>query len=131
VPPDCPVSQRSNGSLCQRSTLQSAKVSNSAATESEAQKLEGTGLSDVAPDYPVQLEDMALQRSTAPNPNRYADVACTGQCTVPVRWRTGLSGAPIASSPCQRLQSGWGYKYPQPPHHLASKFSEDHIQYKS
>jgi hypothetical protein len=24
-----------------------------------------------------------------------------------------------------------GYKYPQPPHPLASKFSEDHIQYKS
>jgi hypothetical protein len=73
------MSQRSNGSLRQRSTLQSAKVSNSAATESEAQKSEGTRLSDVALDSPVQLEDKALQRSTAPNPNRYANVACNEQ----------------------------------------------------
>jgi hypothetical protein len=41
----------------------------------------------------VQLEDKRLQRSTAPNPNGCADVARTGQCTVAVRWRTGLSGA--------------------------------------
>jgi hypothetical protein len=41
---DCPVSQRSNGSLRQRLTLQSATVRNSATIESEAQKSEGTGL---------------------------------------------------------------------------------------
>jgi hypothetical protein len=58
----------------------------------------------VAPDCPVQLEDKALQRSTDQNPNGCADVARTGQCTVLVRWRTRLSGAPIASSLGQRLQ---------------------------
>jgi hypothetical protein len=100
---DCPVSQRSNGSLRQRSTLQSATVMNSAATESEAQKSERTGLSGVAPDCPVQLEDKAPQRSTAQNPNGCADVARTGQCTVHVRWCTRLSGAPIASSFGQQI----------------------------
>jgi hypothetical protein len=60
-------------------------VRNSAATESEAQKLEGTGLSGVAQDCPVQLEDKGLQRSTAQNPNGCADVARTGQCTMAVR----------------------------------------------
>jgi hypothetical protein len=63
----------------------------------------GTGLYGVAPDCPMQLEDKELQRSTALNPNAYTDVAYTGQCTVPVRWHTGLSGAPIASSLHQRL----------------------------
>jgi hypothetical protein len=68
--PDCPVSQRSNGSLRQRSTLQSATVMNSATIESEAQKAERTGLSGVAPDCLVQLEDKRCQRSTSQNPNR-------------------------------------------------------------
>jgi hypothetical protein len=71
----------------------------SASTEVRAQKSEGTELSGVAlsgmaPDCPVQLEDKRLQQSTAPNPNGCADVARTGQCTVAVRWRTGLSGVP-------------------------------------
>jgi hypothetical protein len=38
---------------------------------------------------------------------------------------------PIASSLGQRLQVVGGYKYPQPPHPLASKHSEHCIQYKS
>jgi hypothetical protein len=62
-----------------------ATVRNSVATESEAQKSEGTGLSGVAPNYPVQLEDNRLQRPTAPNPNGCADVARTEHCTVTVR----------------------------------------------
>jgi hypothetical protein len=110
--PDCPVSQRSNGSLCANGRLCRATLLNSATAEVRAQKSEGTKLSGVAPDCPVQLEDKRLQRSTAPNPNGCVDVARTGQCTVTVRWRIGLSGAPIASSPCQQLGSGWGYKYP-------------------
>jgi hypothetical protein len=47
--------------------------------EVRAQKSEVTGLSGVALDCPVQQKDKALQRSTAPNPNRRADVARTGQ----------------------------------------------------
>jgi hypothetical protein len=77
-------------------------------SEVRVQKSEGTRLSGVAPDCPVQLEDKHLQRSTAPNPNGCADMVRTVQCTVAVWWRTGLSGAPITNSPCQRLQSGWG-----------------------
>jgi hypothetical protein len=51
------------------------------------------------------------------------------------------SGCPVAHrtvrcTHCLRiLANGYkvvgGYKYPQPPQPLASKFSEDHIQYKS
>jgi hypothetical protein len=43
-------------------TVDSAKatVHNNAATELEAQNSEGTGLSGVAPDCPVQLEDKPL-----------------------------------------------------------------------
>jgi hypothetical protein len=48
-----------NGRLCK---------SNNAATESEAQKSEGTGLFGVAPDCLVQLEDKRLQWSIALNP---------------------------------------------------------------
>jgi hypothetical protein len=47
---DCPVSQRSNGSLCANGRLQNAIVRNSAATEVRTQKSEVTGLSGVAPD---------------------------------------------------------------------------------
>jgi hypothetical protein len=97
---------------------------------SAAQKSEVTELSGVAPDCPVQQKDNELQRSTTPNPNRHADVAHTGQWTVTVWCATGLSGVPIASRLCQRLGSGWGYKYPQPPHSLASKCSKFNIQYK-
>jgi hypothetical protein len=61
-------------------TVDSAKgtVSNNVATELEAQKSEGTGLSGVALNCPVKLEDKAPQRSTAQNPNGCADVARTG-----------------------------------------------------
>jgi hypothetical protein len=57
-----------------------------------------------APDCLVQQDDRQLQRSTAQNPNRRADVARTGQCTVTVRWCTGLSGASVASKNNQRLE---------------------------
>jgi hypothetical protein len=67
----------------------------------------GTGLSGVAPDCPVQLKDKRPQRSTAQNPNGCADVARTGQCTVTVRWRTGLSDASIVSRIQPTARSGW------------------------
>jgi hypothetical protein len=110
--PDCPVCQRSNGSLHQRSTLQSATMMNSAATESEAQKSERTGLSGVAPDYPVQLEDKRPQRSTAQNPNGCAEVARTGQCIVVVWSRTRLSVRPSPAGLANDSKVVGGYKYP-------------------
>jgi hypothetical protein len=102
------VSQQSNGSLRANGRLCRATILNSIVVDVRAQKSEGTGLSGVAPDCPVQLEDKRLQQSPAPNPNGCTDVARTGQCIVTIWWRTRLSGAPIASSPCQRLGSGWG-----------------------
>jgi hypothetical protein len=98
VPPDCPMSQWSNGSLRANGRLCKVNSDEQCRAKVRAQKSEGTRLSSVAPDCPMQLEDKRLQRSTAPNPNGCADVVHTGQCTVIVRWRTGLSGAPIASS---------------------------------
>jgi hypothetical protein len=53
-------------------------------SEVRAQKSEGTGLSGVAPDCPVQLEDKRPQWSTTPNPNGCTDVARTGQRKVTV-----------------------------------------------
>jgi hypothetical protein len=87
-------------------------------------------------DYPVQQDDKAPQRSTAPNPNDCAEVARTGartgQCTVTVRWRTGLSGAPIANRIRPTTRSGWeAINTPQPPHSLPSKPSEIFIHCKS
>jgi hypothetical protein len=71
---------------------------NSAATEVRAAKSEGTRLSGVAPDSPVLQGDKAPTVDFAPNPNGWVTWRHTGQCTVPVRWRTGLSGAPVDSS---------------------------------
>jgi hypothetical protein len=56
-------------------------------------KSESTRLSGVASDCPVQQDDKGSNSRPAPNPNGCADVACTGQCTVAVRCRTGRSGA--------------------------------------
>ena len=58
----------------------------------------GTGLSGVAPDCPVPPVDKAPTVVRAPNPNGWVTWWRTGQPTVPVWWRTELSGAPIASS---------------------------------
>jgi hypothetical protein len=61
----------------------------------------------VAPDCPVQQDDKVPQRSTAPSPSSCADVVRTGQCTVTIQWRTGLSGATIASRNQPTARSGW------------------------
>jgi hypothetical protein len=94
--PFCPVHQRSNVYL--RATVDSDKKQcstvNAAAVRAVSQR--GTGLSGVAPDCPVPHEDRASNGRPAPNPNNR------------MTWRrTGLSGAPIASSLLQRLQFGW------------------------
>jgi hypothetical protein len=97
--PDCPVHHRTircaSGAttICaQLSTLQSEQCNSDVRAEGQR----GTRLSDVASDYPVPHEDKASNDRPAPSPN--------GRMT----WRrTGLSGAPIASSLLQRLQFGW------------------------
>jgi hypothetical protein len=99
--PDCPVSQRATANQCQRSTPKVPATVNSARQKSE-QKVRG------APDCPVPQEDKTPTVDFAPNPNGWVTWRCTGQRTVPVWWRTGLSGAPIASSLPNGYQSGWG-----------------------
>jgi hypothetical protein len=71
---------------------------NSAAVEVRAAKSEGTKLSGVAPNCPVPQGDKAPTVDFALNPSGWVTWRRTGQPTVPVRWRTGLSGTPIASS---------------------------------
>jgi hypothetical protein len=61
-----------------------------------------------ASDCPVPQEDKAPTVDFAPNPNGWVTWRGTGQCIVPVRWRTGLSCAPIASSLPNGYPSGWG-----------------------
>jgi hypothetical protein len=77
---------------------------NSVTTEVRAGSQRGTGLSGEAPDCPVPQEDKAPTVDRAPNPNSWVMWRRTGQGTVPVRWRTGLFGAPIANS----LLNGYG-----------------------
>jgi hypothetical protein len=55
-------------------------------------------MSGVAPDCPVPQEDNGANGRLLPNPNGWVTWRRTGQPSGLVRWRTGLSGAPIASS---------------------------------
>jgi hypothetical protein len=73
-------------------------VQHSTAAEVRAESQWGTELSDVAPDCPVPHEDKAPTTDFALNPNGWVTCRRTKEYIVPVRWRTGLSGAPIASS---------------------------------
>jgi hypothetical protein len=57
---------------------------------------------------PMPQEDNDANGRLFPNPNGWVTWRCTGQPTVPVRWRTGLSGAPIDSSLPQWPLGGWG-----------------------
>jgi hypothetical protein len=95
---------------------------------SEQRSQKAPDMSVVPPDFPVQQEDKILQRSTAPNPNGLLTWQAPDSEHCLVRCTTGLSGMPIDSN---GWNSGWGYKYPQPPSFKPSKFSELHIQYKS
>jgi hypothetical protein len=63
-------------------------------------------MSDGAPDCPVPQEDKLSNGCLSQNPNGWVTWRHTGQSTVPVWWRTGLSGAPIDSSLPQRLVGG-------------------------
>jgi hypothetical protein len=98
--PDYPVNQPSNGSLLIQWSIVEMLERNSAKQKSEHQ-------SQRAPDCPVQQDDKGSNGRPAPNPNGCTDVACTGQCTVAVRWRTGLSSAPIASRNQPTARRSW------------------------
>jgi hypothetical protein len=61
-----------------------------------------------APDCSVPQEDKVPTVARAQNPNGWVMWRRTRQPTVPVRWRTGLSGAPIDSSLPNGYLGGWG-----------------------
>ena len=115
VPPDCPVRTQSNDQLRQRSTTQ----------QSYRQGSEESLRCQIAPDCLVPQEDRRLQRSIAPTPNGRLMWNSPDREQCSVRCTTGLSGVPIDSN---SWNSGWNYKYPQPPPFKLSKFSGLHIQ---
>jgi hypothetical protein len=63
-------------------------------------------LSGMAPDCPVPQEDNGTNGQLLPNPDGWVTWRRTRQSTGPVRWRTGLSGAPINISLPQRPLGG-------------------------
>jgi hypothetical protein len=91
-------------------------VQHNATQKSEQRSQRGTGLSGMAPDCPVWLEDKSSNGRPTPNPNGWVTSRHTGEGTVPVWWRTGLSGAPIASSLGQQLPR-WLGAINTPNHH--------------
>jgi hypothetical protein len=111
VPPDYSVWQQSNDYFAQRLPAKAEEQMNSVqpcATEAE-HRVSGAPdneqeLSGAAPDCPVPLEDKASNGQKLQNPNDWV----TWPAHRNVRWRTGLSGAPIGSSLPQRLFGGWG-----------------------
>jgi hypothetical protein len=98
---------------------------NNAKVRSQFAKSEHTGLSGVPSDCPVPEEDKGLQWSTAPNLNSWLTWHAPDSEQCHVRCTTGLSGVTID------MNSGWGYKYPQPPPFKPSKPPTLLIQYKS
>jgi hypothetical protein len=120
------VHQRSNGQL--RPMVDYGEQWTAQKSEVRTAKSEHIGLFGVPPDCPVPQKDKGLQRSTAPNPNGLLTWHAPDNEQCHVLCTTRLSGVPIDSS---SWNSGWGYKYPQPPPFKPSKFFELHIQNKS
>jgi hypothetical protein len=69
----------------QQSTLTVGTVHHCSTQKSEQWSQRGTGLSGVAPDYPVPQEDKAPTVDSALNPNGWVTWRRTGHWTVPVR----------------------------------------------
>jgi hypothetical protein len=120
-----PTEQRSNAPTVDCMNSKSAQCRSQ---KSEQRSQNAPDMSGVPPDCPVQQEDKRIQRSTAPNPNGMLTWRASDSEQSPVRCTTGLSGVPIDNN---GWNSGWGYKYPQPPPFRSSKFSELHIHCKS
>jgi hypothetical protein len=79
----------------QRSTVQSYSAL-LYCNRSQSAEVRGHRIVRCGTDCSVQLEDKHLQRSTALNPNFYADVARTGQCTMTVRCAHRQQPSPMA-----------------------------------
>jgi hypothetical protein len=110
VPPNCPVHQRSNDYFVQRSTAKADEHRYNAWQKSE-QKSETHWTMNRSclvwhQTVPVPQEVNNANSRLLLNPNGWVTWRRTGQPIVPVRWRTGLSGAPFDSSLPQRLLGG-------------------------
>jgi hypothetical protein len=117
--PNCPVCQRSNGSSAtvhSKGHLQKCYSARTVHAESE-QRQKAHRIVNTACPVPQDVRAPMVKTLM---------VGWRGGAPDSVRWHTGLSGAPIDSSPLQRL-----FWYPQPPLFKASKFFILHIQYKS
>jgi hypothetical protein len=128
VPPDCTMRQWINDQLHPMVDCADCGAVCSTEVRSQPAKSEYTGLSGVPPDCLMPQEDRRLQLLTAPNPNGRLTWHSpdTEQCSV--RCTTGLSGVLIDNND---RNSGWDYKYPQPPPFKPSKLLTLLIQYKS
>ena len=131
--PDCPVCQRSNGSM-RRQRLSAAHLMRPLrAQKSGAPILAHRTANSTCPvctGHPGGPTRQKLQRSES---NGSDDVAGAPDCPV----CTGLSGAPSS----RRLQptvkfGGWGYKYPNHPHihciqvfHFSTTYKSSSIQF--
>jgi hypothetical protein len=65
---------------------------------SQSSESGGTGLSGAPPHCPVPQGDKVTNGQLLENPNSWVMWRRTEQPTMHVQWRTGLPGAPIASS---------------------------------
>jgi hypothetical protein len=119
VAPDCPVCQRSNDYFaptvdCNRIKCATVRARVRARAEGAPDSLQD--LSGALPDSPeappVRAPTVRTQRPT--------DVAGAPDS---VWWRTGLSSAPCDRQPPNGHFGGCGYKYPNHPTFIASKFS--------
>jgi hypothetical protein len=94
---------RATAICAQRSILTNEQCSTVTRQKSE-QKVRG------APEFPVWHQTVRCRMRTKPPTVDQLQALTTGWCggaPDTVWWRTGLSGAPIASSLLQRLQFGW------------------------
>jgi hypothetical protein len=135
VAPDCPVCQRCNGRQRNGRVQWSADTATvrrqRAQSQSRRQKAHRTLNSTCLVHHRIVRwsHKSELQRS---NPNGWVTwlthrTVSGGAPDCPlahwtVRWRTGLR--PSTAAPPYNHFGGWGYKYPQPPHFKASKFSD-------
>jgi hypothetical protein len=136
VSPDCPVHRRSNVYFVQRSPAKAEIQMNSAQKVRDRAEWPSEVHQTVNSACPVPLKDKGSNGRLCSNPNGWvtwlAHRTVSGGASDSVRWRTGLSGAPIDSSHPQRL-FWWlrAINTPQPPLLQQSKHSTHCIQYKS
>jgi hypothetical protein len=113
--PDCPVHQRSNDYFAQCSPAKAEFQMNSAQTVRGRAAQPSEAHQTVNSTCPVRHRTVRCHKKTKlqrSNPNGWvtwlAQRTVSGGAPKSVRWRTGLSGAPIGSSHPNGWIGGWG-----------------------